>query len=631
MAINYLNNSKNLLLTQSNSNQFLQGEQLYTTPGTYNWIAPPEVTSVNVVCVGGGGGCGGFVGNYGGGGGGLGWKNNIPVVPGNSYTVVVGAGGQGGYGVYNNGGTSYFIDTNTVSGGGGSAVNGNGGSFTGDGGSIGGRGGVINSGPSGGGGGGAGGYFYSTSVDSGRGWQNYTQGTAGAGGGGAGGLNSGGGGGVGLYGNPVDGLNPGNGGSGGTNGTVGGGGGGGNYGGGAGGGQYTPNKAGDGAVRIFWNINRFIPFTSSYTLDVQVQYLVVAGGGGGGSDFGGGGGAGGLNTGIFFAYKNKAYNITIGAGGSRGASQGQSGSSGTFSRFATQIVDGGGGGGRYNSVSGANGGSGGGGGGSAGSGGIGNQAVTWYLDGGFPVGINNQVYVNDAGPYMNIGYYNDYNIPLGQEIIWTLLNISYGRIKWAYPNPFLPQYAPTIYILDTSTNNLTASSMRTMTRQWTNPNPGFQTSVQGFNGGSSAGGGGGAGSVGSNGEGGQGGRGVASIISGSTKLYAGGGGGGSGSGGKLNNGGSGIGGSGAGWSGDSTGIPILSTAGVVSTGSGGGGGAATGGQVSLGGNGSSGIVILRYPKTATVSFAAGLTTTTITLGDFKITSVTSGTGNVTFS
>ena len=54
MAINYLNNSKNLLLTQSNSNQFLQGEQLYTTPGTYNWIAPPEVTSVNVVCVGGG-------------------------------------------------------------------------------------------------------------------------------------------------------------------------------------------------------------------------------------------------------------------------------------------------------------------------------------------------------------------------------------------------------------------------------------------------------------------------------------------------------------------------------------------------------------------------------------------------
>jgi hypothetical protein len=39
----------------------------------------------------GGGGSGTYTIN--GGGGGLGWKNNIEVVPGQSYTVVVGAGG----------------------------------------------------------------------------------------------------------------------------------------------------------------------------------------------------------------------------------------------------------------------------------------------------------------------------------------------------------------------------------------------------------------------------------------------------------------------------------------------------------------------------------------------------------
>jgi hypothetical protein len=41
----------------------------------------------------GGGACGTYT--TGGGGGGLGWKNNIAVTPGQSYTVVVGAGGTG--------------------------------------------------------------------------------------------------------------------------------------------------------------------------------------------------------------------------------------------------------------------------------------------------------------------------------------------------------------------------------------------------------------------------------------------------------------------------------------------------------------------------------------------------------
>jgi hypothetical protein len=39
------------------------------------------------------GGGGGSTYAYGGSGGGLGWTNNIAVVPGNSYTVVVGDGG----------------------------------------------------------------------------------------------------------------------------------------------------------------------------------------------------------------------------------------------------------------------------------------------------------------------------------------------------------------------------------------------------------------------------------------------------------------------------------------------------------------------------------------------------------
>ena len=57
------------------------GQQAYTTAGTYSWVAPSGVTSISVVAVGGGG--------RAGGGGGLGYKNNITVTPGNSYSVVI--------------------------------------------------------------------------------------------------------------------------------------------------------------------------------------------------------------------------------------------------------------------------------------------------------------------------------------------------------------------------------------------------------------------------------------------------------------------------------------------------------------------------------------------------------------
>ena len=72
----------------------------FTTPGTYSWTAPAGVTSVCAVCIGGGGA--GTRGaspsdvdqlRRGGGAGGLGWKNDISVTPGQTYTIVVGAGG----------------------------------------------------------------------------------------------------------------------------------------------------------------------------------------------------------------------------------------------------------------------------------------------------------------------------------------------------------------------------------------------------------------------------------------------------------------------------------------------------------------------------------------------------------
>ena len=65
----------------------LSGQTAYTTPGTYNWIAPANVTSVCVVVIG----AGGTGGAYGGAGGSLAYKNNITVTPGQSYSIVVGA------------------------------------------------------------------------------------------------------------------------------------------------------------------------------------------------------------------------------------------------------------------------------------------------------------------------------------------------------------------------------------------------------------------------------------------------------------------------------------------------------------------------------------------------------------
>ena len=288
-----------------------EGQDLFDTPGSTTWTCPLGVNSVSVVAVGAGGRGGGA----GGGGGGLGYKNNISVTPGQSYTVVVGAPGQAGG---SNGGDSYFISTSTVRGGGGTNGwnGGGGGSYTGDGGGNGGSGSAQTS--WGGGGGGAGGY-------SGNGGNAGTlSGSAGSGGGGGGGAGhsntdsndskrkGGGGGGVGVYGQGTNGAGApsttygGDGGSGGSGGTDGAdssvhvGGPGGLYGGGSGGanessswsqGSYGGNP-GKGAVRIIWGTGRSFP--STLTADQSTTSgSNGSGGAGGGGYFGGGGGSAG--------------------------------------------------------------------------------------------------------------------------------------------------------------------------------------------------------------------------------------------------------------------------------------------------------------------------------------------------
>ncbi len=247
------------------------GQIAYTTPGTYTFTAPTGVIRVSVVCVGGGGGGGSTDGGGGGGGGGggLGWKNNIPVIQGNSYTVVVGIGGSSDSTVH--GGDSYFINTSTVAGLGGrsstDAYGGAGGEYVGDGGGNGGTPSYSGTTRSTGGGGGGG---YS---GNGGGSVNNRDGTDGSGGGGGGGAAGGssdaasGGGGVGLLGEgssggggQYTGNDAGFGGRGGSGGVAGGSGtarpynSGGAYGGGGGGAEFDgeAGSGASGAVRIIW-------------------------------------------------------------------------------------------------------------------------------------------------------------------------------------------------------------------------------------------------------------------------------------------------------------------------------------------------------------------------------------------
>ena len=396
-----------LIVESSGTASTPPGQAEFLSNGTSSWTAPAGVTSVCVVCIGGGGG--GQTQDFAaGGGGGLGWKNNIPVTPGQSYTVEVGNGGTQNTSGGSDGGDSYFINATTVKGGGGKGNNQGGGDFVGDGGGNGGAHQTY------GGGGGAGGYSADGNSESG--------GSAGRGS--ANGLTGGGagGGGVGVMGRGSAGSNSpinnnyggimyggmgGSGGSGGTNGvcpTFSGGysggtfaGPGGNYGGGAGGGagsQYGTvlnGNGGQGAVRIIWGSGRSFPDTNTQDMYVEgqeeyttpgtynwtcppgvTQVCVVAiGGGGNGASSnareraGGGGGLGYKNN--ISVTPGQSYTVVVGdTGGVVGSNTAQPGGDSFFINIST--VKGGGGtgggsgagqGGDYNGDGGGNGGRGG--------------------------------------------------------------------------------------------------------------------------------------------------------------------------------------------------------------------------------------------------------------------------------
>tara|TARA_R110002072_G_scaffold1826_2_gene15460 strand:+ start:2802 stop:3767 length:966 start_codon:yes stop_codon:yes gene_type:complete len=266
------------------------GQQSYTSFGTYTWVAPAGYTKVSVVALGAGGAGGNlsaptYATGGGGGGGELRYKNNITVVPGSSYTVVVGRAYQNAAQANGTaGGASSFNSSTVVANGGlggntwpnGGAGGAGGSGGTGDGGGNGGAGGACVASGYGGGGGGAGGY----SGAGGAGGSN-SAGSAGSGGGAGGGggtqgsgygnIRGGTGGGVSLSGEgssgaggPIGDVNTsltqgGYGGSGGTRGTATAG----YYGGGGQGGGSNSNPNG-GFVRIIWpGDTRYYPSTNT--------------------------------------------------------------------------------------------------------------------------------------------------------------------------------------------------------------------------------------------------------------------------------------------------------------------------------------------------------------------------------
>ncbi|BDD79829.1 hypothetical protein [Burkholderia phage FLC9] len=204
------------------------GQQNFMIPGTYSLVVPQDVHLVSGVGIAGGGGGWGHTANniWGtpGAGAGLGWKNNIPVTPGETLTVVVGAPGANTYNASGvkgtaGGNTGLYRGATLLFGGNGGQPGGNtqsnsatiqGGTFSGDGGGLGGNG-TLAYWQGAAGGAGAGGYM-GKGGDSGG----FTsQGGAGSGGGGGGGSGSaqtgsvqmtgGAGGGTGLYGMGISG------------------------------------------------------------------------------------------------------------------------------------------------------------------------------------------------------------------------------------------------------------------------------------------------------------------------------------------------------------------------------------------------------------------------------------------
>jgi len=80
----------------------IRGEIQWNTAGTYQWVCPEDVHTVAVMLVGGG-----ESGRQGYGASGISgnasfvrWKNDVAVVPGQVYTIIVGSGGVNWSGLY---------------------------------------------------------------------------------------------------------------------------------------------------------------------------------------------------------------------------------------------------------------------------------------------------------------------------------------------------------------------------------------------------------------------------------------------------------------------------------------------------------------------------------------------------
>lgn len=95
----------------------LESKNIYNA--TDSWVAPTGVTKATIQVWGGGGAGGGSTiatteGMGGGGGGGFSYDQAMTVVPADSYTVTIGAGGTGGSGIGPDGSDSWFSTTGTV-------------------------------------------------------------------------------------------------------------------------------------------------------------------------------------------------------------------------------------------------------------------------------------------------------------------------------------------------------------------------------------------------------------------------------------------------------------------------------------------------------------------------------------
>ncbi len=116
-------------VTAAEASQVVAGSAFtYFAPGIYQWVVPAGVTRVKRLWIWGGGGGGGSSGGEagsasGGGGGGFSLSVNVPVTPGQTITLAVGAGGAAGAGGGDGGagGTSSFGSLASSTGGAGGA------------------------------------------------------------------------------------------------------------------------------------------------------------------------------------------------------------------------------------------------------------------------------------------------------------------------------------------------------------------------------------------------------------------------------------------------------------------------------------------------------------------------------